>query len=136
METVPTAVATVSRSSAAIVRRSSQSRPSSIRATMGTGARRRARSSWSASGPRRVAASGLDRGAAAGEDAGLRPTEQLVARERDEVGAGGDGLGDGGLVGQAPPALGLAVDQRARAEVDHGGDPARAADRDQLAGGD
>ena len=39
-------------------------------------------------------------------DAGLRAAEQLVARERDEVGAARDRLGDGRLVGQAPARAG------------------------------
>ena len=61
----------------------------------------------------------LDRRLRADDDAGLRAAEQLVAGERHEVGAGRDGLGDRRLVGQPPRALGRAVDERARAEIDH-----------------
>ena len=43
-------------------------------------------------------ACGFDRRRFADEDPGLRPTEQLVAREADEVGAGGERVPDGGLV--------------------------------------
>ena len=53
----------------------------------------------------RVLARGVDRGRRADRDAGLRAAEQLVAGERDEVGAARDGLGDRRLVGQAPRAL-------------------------------
>ena len=41
----------------------------------------------------RVAAEPLDEIGAAGDDPGLRPAEQLVAREADEVRAGGERRG-------------------------------------------
>ena len=51
----------------------------------------------------------LDELRAPDDDAGLRAAEQLVAREADEVGAGGEARRGGRLVAQ--------VEQRARAEV-------------------
>ena len=60
----------------------------------------------------RVPAQALDEVGAAHDDPGLRPAEQLVAREADEVGAGGEALARRRLV------LGR-VDEHARAEVVH-----------------
>ena len=51
---------------------------------------------------------------AADDEAGLRPAQQLVAGEGDEVGAVGDGLGDRRLVLEAEARE---VDQRAGAEI-------------------
>ena len=57
----------------------------------------------------RVAAQPLDELGAADDDPGLRPAEQLVAGEADEVGAGGEARPRRRLVAD--------VDERARAEV-------------------
>ena len=57
----------------------------------------------------RVAAQALDEVGPAGDDARLRPAEQLVAREADEVCARGEALACGRLVLEAP--------EDARAEV-------------------
>ena len=57
----------------------------------------------------RVAAQALDQIGAADDDPGLRPAEQLVAREADEVGPCGKRGSGGGLT--------LDLDERARAEV-------------------
>src|SRR3954453_530882 len=43
-------------------------------------------------------AAGIDRGAGAGEDPGLRPAQELVGREANEIGAGRDRSADGRLV--------------------------------------
>ena len=51
---------------------------------------------------------------AADDEAGLRAAEQLVAGERDEVGAFGDRFGDRRLVRQAAARQ---IDQRAGAEI-------------------
>ena len=51
----------------------------------------------------------LDQLGAADEDPCLRPAEQLVAREADDVGAGGEALGGRRLVAER--------EERARAEV-------------------
>ena len=51
----------------------------------------------------------LDEVRAPDDDSGLRPAEQLVAGEADEVGARGEARGGGRLVAE--------VEQRARAEV-------------------
>ena len=56
-----------------------------------------------------MAAKALDQVGAAGHDPRLRPAEQLVAREADEVGAGGEARGGRRLARQ--------LDERARAEV-------------------
>ena len=50
---------------------------------------------------------------ASDDDPGLRPAEQLVARARHQVGAVGERLGHGRLVGRHP----LLVAQQARADV-------------------
>ena len=57
-----------------------------------------------------MAAQPLDELGAADDDARLRPAEQLVAGEADEVGAGREALARGRLVARS-------VDERARAEV-------------------
>ena len=49
----------------------------------------------------RVRAHPPDRGLGAGDDAGLRPAQQLVRREADEVGARRDALARGRLVARA-----------------------------------
>src|SRR6266550_832463 len=71
-----------------------------------------------------------DDGVPADDDAGLRATEELVAREGDEVEPRGDRLRHGRLVGEAPRAE---VHERARAEVLHDGDPTLAAELHELA---
>ena len=57
----------------------------------------------------RMAAQPLDELGPADDDPGLRPAEQLVAREADEIGAGGEARAGSRLVAD--------VDQRAGAEV-------------------
>ena len=57
----------------------------------------------------RMPAQALDQVGAAGEDAGLRPAEQLVAREADEVGSRGEARRGGRLVADRR--------ERARAEI-------------------
>src|SRR5207247_1642903 len=63
---------------------------------------------------------GDGRGTPHGET-GLRPTEKLVPAERDDVGARGDGLGDG-LLAREVEARG--VDEGAAAEIVDERDPA------------
>ena len=53
---------------------------------------------------------------AADDEPGLRATQQLVARERDQIGAVGDGFSDGRLVREPETRE---VDQRSGAEVVH-----------------
>ena len=60
----------------------------------------------------------------------MRPTQQLVAGERDQVDACGDDFLHGGLVREAPVAE---VDEAARAEIFHDRQAAVVAERDQLA---
>ncbi len=67
---------------------------------------------------------------AADDDAGLRSAEQLVAAERDEVGARGDRRAHGRLVRQAPA---LQVDERTAAEIDRDRHAALAPDRREIA---
>src|SRR5262249_33839380 len=57
----------------------------------------------------RVTTQALDEIRATDDDPGLRPTEQLVAGEADEIGSGGERLARGRLVAD--------VDERTRAEV-------------------
>ena len=53
---------------------------------------------------------------AADDEPGLRAAEQLVARERDQIGAVGDGFRDGRLVREPETRQ---INQRSRAEIVH-----------------
>ena len=64
----------------------------------------------------RIALDAFDQVAAPYDQAGLDGTEQLVAAERDDVGAVCQRFGDGGFVRQAKASE---VDQRAAAEIDN-----------------
>src|SRR5262249_61899302 len=68
----------------------------------------------------------------ADDDAGLWAAEQLVARERHEIDAGGDDFGHRGLVRKAPRSE---VDQRARAEILHHRHATLVAELDELTAG-
>ena len=72
-----------------------------------------------------MAAEAPDEVGAAEDDPGLRPAEELVARERDEVGAGGEAVRDERLV--------VERDEAARAEVVEERQPVPARDRGELA---
>ena len=87
-----------------------------------------------AQGPvQRVAREALHQLGPPDHDPGLRPPQELVARERHEVHAGGDHLGHGGLVGEAVAGE---VHEAARAEVLHHRDAARPAELGELPRGD
>ena len=75
----------------------------------------------------RVAPQLLDEVGASGDDAGLRPAEQLVAREADEVGAG--------VEAGAGRRLAVERHERARAEVVDERQPVPSRDRRQLRDG-
>ena len=72
----------------------------------------------------RMAPQLLDEVGASDDDAGLRPAEQLVAREADEVGAGGERFLRRRLAGK--------LDERARAQVVDERQPMPARDRGEL----
>ena len=74
----------------------------------------------------RMAAEPLDELGAADDDPGLRPAEQLVAREADEVGAGGEARARGRLVAERATS---APEPRSSTS----GEPVAARDRGELA---
>ena len=69
------------------------------------------------------------RPAAAHDQARLRPSEDFVAAERDDVCTRGDALGDERFLRQAVCAE---VDERAAAEILHDRNPVRSSDRHEL----